>query len=180
MEMHLSVLPNAPLDLGPLHVTPWVFPQKNATVCLMSLEGPPKGPLNPQISPMLPATMPEILLLNSWIFPPINLEETLEIMCVSQGLTRQVEATFRLDKRTCPTAQRSAPVGATGIPRIEDRVGVLVEPGPWWAGVGDRMGAEPSRGPASGDAEREGAYPSPTTPSLPSSPAPEPSQPESS
>lgn len=104
MEMDLSLLSNTLLHFrpglhpDPLHMTPWVLPQRNAAVWVLSLERPPEGQPDPQMSPSLPVTMPEIPRLNSWIFFFFNLEETLEVICVHQSLTKKVEATFRLDK----------------------------------------------------------------------------------
>ena len=66
-------------------------------VCELGLERPPGGSPDTQISPSLPVTLSEILLLNCWIlfFFLFNAEAALEIICVRQGLTRKVEATFR-------------------------------------------------------------------------------------
>lgn len=73
--------------------------------------------------------MLEILVLNSYFF--FNLEETLEEIFASQGLTRKVEATFRLDKvaNVCSYTE-IATEGDTGTPTLQrQREMVLVEPG---------------------------------------------------
>ena len=69
-------------------------------VCELGLERPPGGSPDTQISPSLLVTMSEIPLLNSWIlfFFLFNAEEALQIICVRPGLTRKVEATFRIFK----------------------------------------------------------------------------------
>lgn len=60
-----------------------------------------------------------------------NPEETLEEIFASQGLTRKVEATFRLDKvgNVCRCTE-IATAGDTGTPTLQtQREMVLVEPG---------------------------------------------------
>lgn len=103
--MPLSFRPDTSLSVGlqtglSPHVRNALASAMEEGSCLCDEPGEdPEGRPDTHISPSLPVTRHESPLLNSWIFFLVNQEETLEITCVSQGLTRLVEATFRLDKR---------------------------------------------------------------------------------
>lgn len=96
---------------------PTGLPRRHAAVRVLSLERPLQNPPDPHTSPCCPSPCLKSRhpILN-FFFLLINLEETLEIFCVRQGLSRQVEATLRPDERMRQATQRSAPAGPTGTP----------------------------------------------------------------
>lgn len=90
------------LDSAPVHLIPWILPQKDAQECCLwdgLGEASRRFSWHPNI--FLTAghhVWNSTIKLLDFTFFLFNAEEALEIICVCQGLTRKVEATFRLFK----------------------------------------------------------------------------------
>lgn len=90
------------LDSASMRLIPWVLPQKDAQECCL-WDGPGEASRRFSWHPNIFLTAGHrvwnsTIKFLDFIFFLFNAEEALEIVCVCQGLTRKVEATFRLFK----------------------------------------------------------------------------------